>query len=95
MTRADHGLQEAIRAFANHMGQAADWAYRVLGHASRLRKITWVLTPDQRAELNVTFTQLTANQRAAAALVVNTNVTQARALATEEKLFSRLGKPRR
>jgi phosphate:Na+ symporter len=87
MTRADHALQEAVRAFANNIGHAADVAYRVLGHSSKLRKNGWVLTPDQRDELDLTLAQLVTNQRAAAALFINTDVAQARTLATEKNHF--------
>ena len=91
MTRADRQRQDSILAFTSNIGHAGDIAHHgVLGHLAKLRKNGWTLAPDQRTTLDETFAHLLANQRQAAALFVNEDVLQARALAGEKSYFREL-----
>lgn len=88
MTRADRQRQDSILAFTSNIGHAGDIAHHgVLTHLSKLRKNGWILAPDQRQVLDETFGHLISNQRQAAALFVNEDVLQARALAGEKAYF--------
>ena len=91
MTRADRQRQDSILAFISNIGHAGDIAFHgVLGHLGKLRKNAWVLDAAQRTSLDETFAHLIANQRQAAALFVNEDVLQARALASEKAYFRNL-----
>lgn len=91
MTQEDRERLDDILAFTTNVGHAADIAYHGLfGHASKLRKQGWALTPPQRAQLDETLGRLIANQRLAAALFVNNDLRQARALAEEKSRFRTL-----
>jgi len=91
MTQEDRERLDDILAFTTNVGHAADIAYHGLfGHASKLRKQGWTLTPQQRAQLDETLGRLVANQRLAAALFVNNDLRQARALAEEKSRFRTL-----
>lgn len=88
MTRADRQRQDSILAFTSNIGHAGDIAHHgVLTHLSKLRKNGWILAADQRKVLDETFGHLISNQRQAAALFVNEDVLQARALAGEKAYF--------
>jgi phosphate:Na+ symporter len=91
MTGDDIQRMEEILAFTSNVGHAADIVYSgLLPHASRLRKNGWVLAPDQRAQLDETLQHLLNNERRAAALFVNADLRQARALAGEKESFRAL-----
>lgn len=91
MTRADRQRQDSILAFTSNMGHAADIANQgVLNHLSKLRKNGWTFAPEQRATLDESFSHLMNNQRQAAALFVNEDLLQARALAGEKAYFRKL-----
>ncbi|WP_459614652.1 Na/Pi cotransporter family protein [Bordetella sp. 2513F-2] len=88
MTREDLQRRDGILAFASNIGHAGDIAYHgLLGHANKLRKQGWSLSAAQRAELDEMLAALIANQRQAAALFVNDDLRQARALANEKARF--------
>ena len=88
MTREDLQRMEEILAFSSNIGHATDIAYSgLLSHATRLRKQGWALAPEQRAELDETLGYLLGNERRTAALFVNADVRQARALAGEKERF--------
>ncbi|MDQ8031281.1 MAG: Na/Pi cotransporter family protein [Bordetella sp.] len=91
MTQEDRQRVDSIVAFASNVGHAADIAYHgLLGHIGRLRKQGLVLTAEQRARVDETLSALLANQRQAAALFVNDDLRQARALAGEKARFRTL-----
>src|SRR3546814_10217150 len=72
MTGDDVRRLDDILAFASNIGHAADIAYHgLLNHVARLRKQGWILPPEQRQRLDETLARLIANQREAAALLVN------------------------
>jgi len=88
MTREDLQRMDEILAFSSNIGHATDIAYTgLLSHAARLRKQGWALAPEQRAELDETLGYLLGNERRTAALFVNADVRQARALAGEKERF--------
>ena len=88
MTREDQQRLDDILAFASNIGHAGDIAHHgLLSHIAKLRKQGWVLSPEQRASLDETLGELIANQRQAAALFVNDDLRQARALAGEKSRF--------
>src|SRR5690606_16028792 len=71
MTRADTQRLDDILAFASNIGHAADITHHgLLNHIARLRKQGWILTPEQRQQLDETLVGLIANQREAAALFI-------------------------
>ena len=87
MTREDLQRMDDILAFISNVGHAGDIAHHgLLGHVAKLRKQGWVFSAEQRASLEDTLGQLIANQRQAAALFVNDDLRQARALAGEGAL---------
>jgi len=91
MTTDDVQRLDDILAFASNIGHAADIAYHgLLNHVGRLRKQGWTLPPEQRQRLDETLARLIANQREAAALLVNDDVRQARELAGEKARFRTL-----
>lgn len=91
MTRADSQRLDDILAFATNVGHAADITHHgLLNHISRLRKHGWTLPPEQRQQVDTTLARLIANQREAAALFINDDVPQARALASEKSRFREL-----
>lgn len=91
MTRDDTRRLDDILAFASNIGHAADITHHgLLNHIARLRKQGWVLTPEQRQQLDETLARLIANQREAAALFINDDVRQARELAGEKSRFREL-----
>ena len=86
MTREDLQRMDDILAFISNVGHAGDIAHHgLLGHVAKLRKQGWVFSAEQRASLEDTLGQLIANQRQAAALFVNDDLRQARALAGERR----------
>ncbi|WP_454689505.1 Na/Pi cotransporter family protein [Achromobacter aloeverae] len=86
MTSEDTQRMEEILAFASNIGHAGDAAYHgLLSHANKLRKQGWTLSPEQRQELDEVLGQLLGNERRTAALFVNADVRQARALAGEKE----------
>ena len=88
MTREDLQRMDEILAFSSNIGHATDIAYTgLLSHAARLRKQGWALAPEQRAQLDETLGYLLGNERRTAALFVNADVRQARALAGEKERF--------
>ncbi|MGE8617954.1 MAG: Na/Pi cotransporter family protein, partial [Achromobacter spanius] len=88
MTRDDVQRMDDILAFASNIGHAGDIAHHgLLSHVAKLRKQGWMFSPEQRASLDDTLGQLIANQRQAAALFVNDDLRQARALAGEKARF--------
>lgn len=88
MTREDQQRLDGILAFASNIGHAGDIAHHgLLGHIAKLRKLGWVLSPEQRASLDDTLGKLIANQRQAAALFLTDDLRQARALAGEKSRF--------
>ena len=88
MTREDLQRMDDILAFISNVGHAGDIAHHgLLGHVAKLRKQGWVFSAEQRASLEDTLGQLIANQRQAAALFVNDDLRQARALAGEKARF--------
>ena len=91
MTREDVQRLDDILAFASNIGHAADITHHgLLNHIARLRKQGWVLTPEQRQQLDETLARLISNQREAAALFINDDVRQARELAGEKSRFRQL-----
>jgi len=91
MTRDDVQRLDDILAFASNIGHAADVTHHgLLNHIARLRKQGWILTPEQRQQLDETLVRLIANQREAAALFINDDVRQARELASEKSRFRQL-----
>ncbi|MFJ1302336.1 Na/Pi cotransporter family protein [Pseudomonadota bacterium AL_CKDN230030165-1A_HGKHYDSX7] len=91
MTQEDRQRVDSIIAFASNVGHAADIAYHgLLGHVGKLRKQALMLTPEQRERIDETLAALIANQRQAAALFVNDDLRQARALAGEKSRFRAL-----
>jgi phosphate:Na+ symporter len=91
MTSDDTQRMEEILAFTSNIGHAADVVHSgLLSHASRLRKQGWTLAPDQRAQLDDSLGHLLSNERRAAALFVNADLRQARALAGEKEQFRAL-----
>jgi phosphate:Na+ symporter len=91
MTSEDAQRMEEILAFTSNIGHAADIVHSgLLSHASRLRKQGWSLSPDQRAQLDESLGHLLSNERRAAALFVNADLRQARALAGEKEHFRAL-----
>ncbi len=91
MTSDDTQRMEEILAFASNIGHAADIVHHgLLSHASKLRKQGWVLAPEQRGELDEMLGQLVGNERRTAALFVNADLRQARALAGEKERFRAL-----
>ena len=89
MTREDLQRMDDILAFISNVGHAGDIAHHgLLGHVAKLRKQGWVFSAEQRASLEDTLGQLIANQRQAAALFVNDDLRQARALAGEKRAFA-------
>lgn len=88
MTRDDIQRMDDILAFTSNIGHAGDIAYHgLLGHVAKLRKQGWVLSAEQRTSLDETLAHLISNQRQAAALFVNDDLRQARALAEEKSRF--------
>lgn len=88
MTRDDIQRVDDILAFASNVGHAGDIAYHgLLGHIAKLRKQGWTLSERQRIDLDETLATLIGNQRQAAALFVNDDLRQARALAGEKSRF--------
>jgi phosphate:Na+ symporter len=88
MTREDIQRLDDILAFTSNIGHAGDIAHHgLLSHVAKLRKQGWIFSPEQRASLDDTLGQLIANQRTAAALFVNDDLRQARALAGEKARF--------
>ncbi|ARP82582.1 Na/Pi cotransporter [Bordetella genomosp. 8] len=91
MTKEDLQRMEEIVAFASNVGHAADIVYSgLLNHATRLRKQGWKLAPDQSEQLDESLGQLLNNERRTAALFVNADLRQARALAGEKESFRAL-----
>ncbi|AUL47837.1 Na/Pi cotransporter [Bordetella trematum] len=91
MTQADRQQLDAVLAYVSNIGHAADVAYHgLLGHVARLRKLSLQLAPEQRTHVDETLGELIANQRQAAALFVNDDLRQARALAGEKTRFRML-----
>ncbi|CAM3734496.1 Na/Pi cotransporter family protein [Bordetella sputigena] len=91
MTSDDVQRMEEIVAFASNIGHAADIVHSgLLSHATRLRKQGWKLAPDQREQLDESLGQLLNNERRTAALFVNSDLRQARALAGEKESFRAL-----
>ncbi|OZI19526.1 Na/Pi cotransporter [Bordetella genomosp. 9] len=91
MTKEDVQRMEEIVAFASNVGHAADIVYSgLLNHATRLRKQGWKLAPDQSEQLDESLGQLLNNERRTAALFVNADLRQARALAGEKESFRAL-----
>lgn len=88
MTRDDIQRMDDILAFTSNIGHAGDIAHHgLLSHVAKLRKQGWAFSPEQRASLDETLGQLIANERQAAALFVNDDLRQARALAGEKARF--------
>jgi phosphate:Na+ symporter len=88
MTRDDVQRMDDILAFTSNIGHAGDIAHHgLLSHVAKLRKQGWTFSPEQRASLDDTLGQLIANERQAAALFVNDDLRQARALAGEKARF--------
>lgn len=88
MTDADRQRMEDVLTYATNVGHAADIVcHDLFNQASRLRKQGWTLSPEQRAGIDATLAALIANQRQAAALLVNGDLPQARALAGEKTRF--------
>ncbi|MCJ9709673.1 Na/Pi cotransporter family protein, partial [Bordetella hinzii] len=88
LTQEDRQQLDSILAFTSNVGHAADIAFHgLLGHITRLRKQGLLLSPEQRAHIDDTLAALVANQRQAAALFVNDDLRQARALAGEKSRF--------
>ncbi|OZI61444.1 Na/Pi cotransporter family protein [Bordetella genomosp. 11] len=91
MTSDDVQRMEEILAFASNIGHAADIVHGgLLNHATRLRKLGWTLAPEQREQLDESMGHLLTNERRAAALFVNADLRQARALAGEKESFRAL-----
>jgi phosphate:Na+ symporter len=91
MTSEDLQRMEEILAFCTNIGHAADAAYSgLLAHATRLRKQGWTLTPEQRTQLDESMAHLIGNESRTAALFVNADIPQARALAGEKEHFRAL-----
>jgi phosphate:Na+ symporter len=91
MTSSDIQRMEEILAFASNIGHAADTVHSgLLSHASRLRKHGWTLAPDQHTQLDESLGHLLENERRTAALFVNADLRQARALASEKERFRAL-----
>lgn len=91
LTQEDRQQLDSILAFTSNIGHAADLAYHgLLGHIGRLRKQGLLLSPEQRGHIDSTLGSLLANQRQAAALFVNDDIRQARALAGEKSRFRTL-----
>jgi phosphate:Na+ symporter len=91
MTREDRRRLEDVLAFTSNIGHASDIAYHgLLGHIGRLRKQGISLSPEQLTALDQTLAHLIGNQRQTAALFVNEDVRQARALAGEKGYFRKL-----
>lgn len=91
MTSEDVQRMEEILAFTSNIGHAADIVHGgLLNHATRLRKQGWSLAADQREQLDDSLGHLLANERRAAALFVNADLRQARALAGEKESFRAL-----
>jgi phosphate:Na+ symporter len=91
MTREDRRRLEDVLAFISNIGHASDIAYHgLLGHIGRLRKQGISLSPEQLTALDQTLAHLIGNQRQTAALFVNEDVRQARALAGEKGYFRKL-----
>ncbi|MFU2036668.1 Na/Pi cotransporter family protein, partial [Bordetella avium] len=90
-TQADRQQLDSILAFTSNIGHAGDIAFQgLLGHISRLRKQGLLLSPEQLAHVDTMLSWLIANQRQAAALFVNDDLRQARALAGEKSRFRAL-----
>lgn len=88
LTREDRVRLDAIIAFISNIGHAGDIAHHgLLGFVGKLRKTAVQLTPQQKQQLDETLVRLINNQRQAAALFVNEDVPQARALAAEKEYF--------
>lgn len=91
MTGEDVQRMEEILAFASNVGHASDVAYHgLISHATKLRKQGWILSPEQRAQLDEALGFLLGNERRTAALFVNADLRQARALASEKERFRSL-----
>ncbi|AOB31985.1 Na/Pi cotransporter [Bordetella sp. H567] len=91
MTSDDVQRMEEILAFTSNIGHAADITHGgLLSHATRLRKQGWTLAPEQREQLDESLGHLLTNERRAAALFVNADLRQARALAGEKESFRAL-----
>jgi phosphate:Na+ symporter len=91
MTGADIQRMDEILAFTSNIGHAVDIVHGgLLSHATRLRKQGWTLAPEQRDQLDESLGHLLSNERRAAALFVNADLRQARALAGEKESFRAL-----
>jgi phosphate:Na+ symporter len=84
----DAQRMQEILEFTGNLGHASDLAFHgLMSQASRMRKQGLVLAADQQAQLDEMLGCLLANERQAAALLLNQDLGQARLLAAEKEHF--------